>query len=67
MQPRLVFGGHTHHGCHIEHTNGVHEYSISSFNWRNKYNPSYMLVSIIGNVQSIFKNFTHQLMIAAEE
>jgi len=48
VQPRLVFGGHTHHGCHIEHTNGVHEYSISSFNWRNKYNPSYMLVSMKG-------------------
>lgn len=55
IKPRLVFGGHTHHGCHIKHTNGVDEYSVSSFSWRNKYNPSYMLVSfIINNKQLIF-------------
>lgn len=46
IKPRLVFGGHTHHGCHLKHHEEIHEYSLSSFNWRNKYNPSYMLVSI---------------------
>ncbi|XP_026820895.1 metallophosphoesterase 1 [Rhopalosiphum maidis] len=53
VQPRLVFGGHTHHGCHIQHANEVHEYSISSFNWRNKYNPSYMLALFSMNNYSI--------------
>lgn len=47
IKPRLVFGGHTHYGCHIQHSGGIHEYSLSSFNWRNKYNPTYMLVSLI--------------------
>lgn len=47
IKPRVIFGGHTHHGCYIKHSSEVHEYSLSSFNWRNKYNPSYMLVSIM--------------------
>ncbi|VVC44812.1 Hypothetical protein CINCED_3A000834 [Cinara cedri] len=47
IKPRLVFGGHTHHGCHIKHTNGIDEFSVSSFSWRNKYNPNYLLVSLM--------------------
>lgn len=45
IKPRVVFGGHTHHGCHLKYANGIEEFTVSSFNWRNKYNPSYMLVS----------------------
>jgi hypothetical protein len=53
INPRLVFGGHTHHACHLEHPEGIQEYSISSFNWRNKYNPSYMLALFTMNNYSV--------------
>ncbi|XP_025414229.1 metallophosphoesterase 1 isoform X2 [Sipha flava] len=53
IKPRVVFGGHTHHGCHLKHENGIHEYSISSFNWRNKYNPSYMLALFTADTYSV--------------
>lgn len=54
-----MFGGHTHHGCHIQHANGIDEYSVSSFSWRNKYNPSYMLVSfMLTNKQFILDHFS---------
>lgn len=44
IEPRLVLSGHSHHGCvrNLSIGNGV-EITISSFNWRNKNNPSYGL------------------------
>lgn len=44
LHPRVVFSGHTHHGCHTVHRNDIHEYTIPSFNWRNKPNPSFSMV-----------------------
>lgn len=53
LEPRAVLGGHTHHACYIMHTFGspgpdlkkMVEYSVPSFSWRNRDNPSFMLVS----------------------
>ncbi|XP_050425907.1 metallophosphoesterase 1 isoform X2 [Adelges cooleyi] len=49
INPRLVFDGHSHHGCHLIHQNNIHEYTLSSFNWRNKYNPSFVLAQFTAN------------------
>ncbi|XP_038208453.1 metallophosphoesterase 1-like [Zerene cesonia] len=49
LKPRVVFGGHTHHGCLLKHNYGkidFLEYSVPSFSWRNRPDPKYMLVSI---------------------
>ncbi|XP_022697294.1 metallophosphoesterase 1-like isoform X2 [Varroa jacobsoni] len=46
LNPRAVFDGHSHHSCSIEH-NGpqgpVPEWTLPSFNWRNKNNPAFVL------------------------
>ncbi|KAL8616292.1 hypothetical protein ACOMHN_056235 [Nucella lapillus] len=46
LEPRLVFGAHSHHGCYHLHDNGVPEWTVASFNWRNKQNPSFLMVRI---------------------
>jgi len=51
LEPRVVLGGHTHHACYITHSVGTPgpdlkkmvEYSVPSFSWRNRDNPSFML------------------------
>jgi hypothetical protein len=47
LQPRLVLSGHTHHGCRVEHEldrgGRVPEWSVSSFSWRNRNNPTFLL------------------------
>lgn len=45
IRPRLVFSGHTHHGCYLVHKDGTPEITIPSFSWRNRNNPSFVLVS----------------------
>ncbi|GAU92466.1 hypothetical protein RvY_04543 [Ramazzottius varieornatus] len=45
LNPRAVFGGHTHHSCYRQHENGVEEWSVSSFNRRFKKYPSFLMVS----------------------
>merc|ERR1712115_343209 len=42
LRPRLVLSGHTHHGCNTSHGEAV-EISVSSFSWRNKKNPAFLL------------------------
>ena len=49
IKPRLVLSGHTHHGCHIVHQDGTPEMTIPSFSWRNRNNPSFVLVSDLKN------------------
>ncbi|XP_044744381.1 metallophosphoesterase 1-like isoform X2 [Coccinella septempunctata] len=46
LNPRIVFSGHTHHGCtrSLPMKTGV-EVTMSSFNWRKKDNPALGLVS----------------------
>ncbi|KAL8590572.1 hypothetical protein ACOMHN_011008 [Nucella lapillus] len=46
LEPRLVFGAHGHHGCYHLHDNGVPEWTVASFNWRNKQNPSFLMACI---------------------
>jgi len=46
LQPRLVVSGHTHHGCHVVHANGVSEWSVSSYSWRNRDNPTFLMARI---------------------
>jgi len=47
LKPRLAFAGHSHHFCHSVNRLGIDEYTVASFSWRNKVNPSFMLVGII--------------------
>lgn len=43
LNPRIIFTGHTHYGCHIIHDKNIPEWTIPSFNWRNINNPSFIL------------------------
>lgn len=47
LQPRLAFSGHSHHYCRLNNSLGIEEYTIASFSWRNKWNPSFLLVKQI--------------------
>ena len=42
LNPRLILSGHTHHGCNTSHGDAV-EISVSSFSWRNKKKPAFLL------------------------
>ena len=56
LKPRLVFSGHTHHGCNTTHKNGeFQEINISSFSWRNKKNPAFLLAYFSKKGHSISK------------
>lgn len=46
IKPRLIISGHTHHGCYILHDNMVPEWTVASFSWRNKKNPSFLLAVV---------------------
>ncbi|XP_023215030.1 metallophosphoesterase 1-like isoform X2 [Centruroides sculpturatus] len=43
LNPRVIFTGHTHYGCHVIHNEDIHEWTIPSFSWRNINNPSFIL------------------------
>lgn len=43
IEPRGYFSGHSHHYCLHEKNAGLKEYTLSSFNWRNGNNPSFLL------------------------
>ncbi|XP_055596047.1 metallophosphoesterase 1 homolog [Uranotaenia lowii] len=54
LNPRLAFGGHSHHYCHLARNRlGIEEYTLASFNWRNKNNPSFILAQISLSEHSI--------------
>ncbi|XP_320098.4 metallophosphoesterase 1 homolog [Anopheles gambiae] len=47
LNPRLAFSGHSHHYCHmVQNRLKIEEYTLPSFSWRNKNNPSFMLARI---------------------
>ncbi|VDI03302.1 Hypothetical predicted protein [Mytilus galloprovincialis] len=48
INPRLIISGHTHHGCYVLHNEVTPEWTVSSFSWRNKKNPSFLLAVITG-------------------
>ncbi|KAK3915561.1 Metallophosphoesterase 1 [Frankliniella fusca] len=62
LNPRAVFTGHTHHGCHTTHKvpAEIHEYTLPSFSWRNKNNPSFMLAMISPNNYAVSKCYMPQ-------
>jgi len=48
IEPRVVISGHTHHGCLYHHKRSgmdttIPEYSVPSFSWRNRNDPSFYL------------------------
>ncbi|CAG7837116.1 unnamed protein product [Allacma fusca] len=48
LKPRLILSGHTHHACLVHHqveknTEVIPEYSVPSFSWRNRNEPSFFL------------------------
>lgn len=49
LDPRVIVDGHTHHGCRRVHRERILEVTLPSFNWRNKDNPSFLLVSVYLN------------------
>ncbi|XP_063779513.1 metallophosphoesterase 1 isoform X2 [Pseudophryne corroboree] len=51
VQPRLILSGHTHSACTVLHGN-IPEISVPSFSWRNRNNPSFMMMSIPGQVSA---------------
>lgn len=46
LNPRIIIDGHTHHGCRKIHRDDILEVTIPSFSWRNKDNPSFLMVGI---------------------
>lgn len=64
---RLVLSGHTHHGCRTKHRFGggavseqeevVEEWSVSSFSWRNRNNPTFLLATLTPTDARIEKCF----------
>jgi len=57
LRPRLVLTAHTHDFCYTEHrlSNGkiIPEWTVPSFSWRNRDDPSLMLLSITSNNERI--------------
>lgn len=45
LEPRLAFSGHSHHYCKLVNRLKIEEYTLSSFSWRNKNNPSFILAT----------------------
>jgi len=43
LEPRLILDAHTHNFCETQY-NGTPEWTIASFSWRNRNNPSFILV-----------------------
>ncbi|CAF1142153.1 unnamed protein product [Rotaria sordida] len=57
IKPRLVFTAHTHRYCYTEHNNKdgkiIPEWTVPSFSWQNRDDPSFMLLSITTNNQRV--------------
>ncbi|XP_077580002.1 metallophosphoesterase 1 [Stigmatopora nigra] len=57
FKPRLILSGHTHSGCEVLHDNKYPEVSVPSFSWRNRNNPSFILVSVSPGSYALSKCF----------
>lgn len=44
FNPCVAFSGHSHHYCRTRTIWDAEEYTLASFSWRNKNNPSFLLV-----------------------
>ena len=54
LSPRLIFSGHTHHGCNTTHGDAT-EINVSSFSWRNKKKPAFVLAYFTRDSHAIAK------------
>lgn len=72
LKPRLILNGHVHHSCSVNHTVTVEgnddvgsgvanltipEWTVASFSWRNKVNPSFLLLELSKSDHRIRKCF----------
>lgn len=61
LKPRLILSGHTHNGCILKHhsktVKSVEEWTVASFNWRNRKNPSFLLAQFSTDDYKISKCF----------
>ncbi|CAG0892530.1 unnamed protein product [Darwinula stevensoni] len=56
LKPRAVMTGHTHHGCYRLHRPyNIPEWTLPSFSWRNKNNPSFMLMTVTPEAYAVSK------------
>ncbi|GIY03056.1 metallophosphoesterase 1 [Caerostris extrusa] len=54
-KPRAAFSGHTHHGCFTLHRERIPEWTLPSFSWRNKNDPSFILATFAPDIFKITK------------
>ncbi|XP_015794577.1 metallophosphoesterase 1 isoform X1 [Tetranychus urticae] len=58
FKPRLIFNGHIHSGCVVNHTKyDAEEWTVASFSWRNRQDPNFLLLSISPDAYAIRKCF----------
>uniref|UniRef100_H3DBK3 Metallophosphoesterase 1 n=1 Tax=Tetraodon nigroviridis TaxID=99883 RepID=H3DBK3_TETNG len=57
FRPRLILSGHTHSGCEVLHDNKYPEISVPSFSWRNRNNPSFIMLSVSADTFGLSKCF----------
>ncbi|XP_036329590.1 metallophosphoesterase 1 homolog [Rhagoletis pomonella] len=55
LLPRVAFAGHSHHYCFSINRFGVEEYTVASFSWRNKVEPSFLMASFSASTYSVLK------------
>ncbi|EDW75842.1 uncharacterized protein Dwil_GK15156 [Drosophila willistoni] len=55
LKPRLSFAGHSHHYCHSVNRLGIEEFTVASFSWRNKVNPSFMMATLTPDDYAVAK------------
>ncbi|XP_042911819.1 metallophosphoesterase 1 isoform X2 [Parasteatoda tepidariorum] len=55
LEPRAAFSGHTHHGCFTVHREQIPEWTIPSFSWRNKNDPSFILAAFAPDTYKVTK------------
>ncbi|CAF1240117.1 unnamed protein product, partial [Didymodactylos carnosus] len=54
LKPRLAFTAHTHFYCYQEHIQTqTKEFTVPSYSWRNRNDPSFMMLSITANNYAI--------------
>ena len=57
LQPRAIFGGHTHHSCQVLHQGNIPEFTLPSFSWRNRNDPSFLMATFNPNAYSVGRCF----------
>ncbi|XP_031618704.1 metallophosphoesterase 1 homolog [Contarinia nasturtii] len=55
LNPAVAFSGHTHNFCRSLNIWGVEEFTIASFSWRNKNNPSFLLAEFFKSDYAVSK------------